>query len=122
MDLEVSEKEESKITAKCWVIDKEYNPVLLDYIPALCLNMSSGQMVLEWPLWWKCMGCSYSEINRTKLHCTLDKCQFENTNRFLVGATLLRVCMEDNKTEHVAKVVWIKEQENCCHLGVIFPA
>jgi hypothetical protein len=113
---------EVKISAKCWVIDKEYNPILLDYIPASCLNIGSGEMVLEWPLCWKCKGCSYSELKHTELLCTLAKCQFENTNRFLVAATLLRVCIEENNTEHVAKVVWIKEQEGCCRLGITFPA
>jgi hypothetical protein len=116
------ESEEAKIFAKCWVIDKESNPILLDYIPASCLNVGSGEMVLEWPLWWKCRGCSYSELKHAVPCCTLVKCQFENTNRFLIAATLVRVCIEENNTEYVAKVDWIKEQEGCCHLGITFPA
>jgi hypothetical protein len=118
----LSEREATKLSVKCWVMDKDYNPILLDYIPASCLNVSSGGMVLEWPLWWKCKGCSYGEKRNTELRCTVDKCQFENTNRFLVAATLLRVCIEEKKAEHVAKVVWIKEKEDCCHLGIAFPA
>lgn len=115
-------RETARIPVKCWVMDLNYNPILNNYIPASCLNVSSGGMVLEWPLWWKCKGCPYQDKKQSGRHCAAEKCPFDNTSRFLVSATLLRVCIEDKNAEQLAKVVWIKEKEDCCHIGISFSA
>ena len=101
-------------------MDRDYNPILVDYIPASCVNASEDGMVLEWPLWWKCKGCPYWEKTFSGPNCTTGKCPFDNTNRLLVAATLLRIFVDENKTERYAKVVWVKEKEDCCRICVSF--
>lgn len=104
---------------KCWIMDSNNNQVLPDCIPACCLNVSEGGMVLEWPQWWKCKGCPYwNEMSGGG--CARRTCPFEDTDRFLVSEAMLRVCIEERNAEHVARIVWVREKESSCHVGIAF--
>lgn len=101
-------------------MDRDYKPILIEYIPASCLNISSRGMSLEWPLWWKCEGCPYCGDKFASDFCSAGRCPFDDTGQFLIAATLLRIYLEDKKTERYAKVVWVSEKKNCCRIGVCF--
>ncbi|MHB9154848.1 MAG: hypothetical protein ACYC5N_04035 [Endomicrobiales bacterium] len=116
------ERLETNMSVKCWIMDRGYNPIMDEHIPANCLNVSAGGMELEWPFWWKCKGCPYSSDEKSgKNACRRGPdCPFEETNRFLVSETYLRVYVDDKKTEQYARVVWIRKKDESCRLGLSF--
>ena len=113
-------KGSSKTTVKCWLLDRDYNPIRPDHIPASCVDKNAEGMVLEWPVSWKCKGCQYSGKDTAGRCCTAKKCPYDGTSRFLVAATLLKVTIDDRKMERYVKVEWVKEKAKRCHIGVSF--